>query len=134
MPMDSTRKRKIIALAAFVLMAGTLMGFFVLRARPDEKQTGPLFGAGLFGFISGGGDLEEVAEGTAGEELLMLPAGYEIYTNTDFGFSFAYPKGFTITSYPQDLGEVILVEKDTEEGFQVFVMPFDEPGPVTAER
>ena len=63
------------------------------------------------------------------------PSVYKnIYENEKYRFSFKYPEGFTPREFSDELGDVVVVEKSGEEGFQVFVTPFDEPGPVTPER
>lgn len=57
------------------------------------------------------------------------------YTNSAYGFSFAQPEGFTAIASPYgDFGEAVVIEKDETAGFQIFIIPFDEPGPITPER
>lgn len=72
------------------------------------------------------------------------------YTNSKYGFSFKHPSGFKVIYNPLEGGqEIITVEKDQSgpvpsepEGFQIFILPFDEPfdftqgkpGPITPER
>jgi len=61
-----------------------------------------------------------------------------IYQNKKYGFSIAIPEGFKVTeNNPDEDTFVVLVETDKPEekrSFQIFVMPFDEPGPVNKER
>jgi len=59
-----------------------------------------------------------------------------IYTDSQYKFSFQYPKDFTATKFREgEDGDTILIQqKDGKGGFQVFIAPFDEPGPITKER
>jgi len=59
-----------------------------------------------------------------------------IYTDSQYKFSFEYPKDFTVTKFKEgEEGDTILVQKKgSKDGFQVFISPFDEPGPLTEER
>ena len=57
-----------------------------------------------------------------------------LYTNSSYGFSFRHPDGFETTEFEDENGEVILFEKDEKASFQIFITPFDEPGPLTFER
>lgn len=63
----------------------------------------------------------------------------ETYTNEHYGFSFTHPAGLSIGSFEQGAGDVILAQSTTDtaahkESFQIYVAPFDEPGPITPER
>jgi hypothetical protein len=60
----------------------------------------------------------------------------EIYTHPELGFSFRYPRGYTLTELPQEEQGVVLVEDPTRprQWFQVFSMPYDEAGPLTEAR
>jgi len=59
-----------------------------------------------------------------------------IYTDSQYKFSFEYPKDFTVTKFQEgEDGDTILVqEKESKKSFQVFIAFFDEPGPLTKER
>lgn len=61
---------------------------------------------------------------------------YQAYTNSTYNFSFKYPEGFTMANFQEgEYGETILVrKKEGKESFQIFISPFDEPGPLTKER
>ena len=50
------------------------------------------------------------------------------------GFSFDLPKGFEYGSFPDENGELLVFEKNSREGFQIYITPFDEEGPLTPER
>ena len=66
------------------------------------------------------------------------------YKNDQYGFSFGQPDGFNISDFEEGGGKVILVKNvgssvsnnsnNYENGFQIFIAAFDEPGPITKER
>ena len=58
----------------------------------------------------------------------------ESYKAETGDFSFKYEEGMKATSSLVEGGEMITVEKDADHGFQVFILPFDEEGPITEER
>jgi hypothetical protein len=59
---------------------------------------------------------------------------FDSYTDPMYGFSISLPKDFIVSSFPQDEGEVIIAEHPTFNlGFEVFIPPFDEEGPLTAD-
>lgn len=63
------------------------------------------------------------------------PAGSSRYTHPARGFSFQYPEGFAVSSFEEGGGEMVLAEGGgTGNGFQIFIAPFDELGPITVER
>jgi hypothetical protein len=59
-----------------------------------------------------------------------------VYTDSQYNFSFQYPKSFTATKFSdQEETATILVQGEGgKTGFQIFIAPFDEPGPLTKER
>ncbi len=59
-----------------------------------------------------------------------------VFIDSQYGFSFQYPKDFTATKFREgEDGDTILIQKkDGKSGFQIFISPFDEPGPLTKER
>ena len=56
------------------------------------------------------------------------------YVNQAFGFSFVHPEEVSVTEFADEDGTIVLAQKSGGESFQVFITPFDEPGPITAER
>jgi hypothetical protein len=59
------------------------------------------------------------------------------YISSDGHFTFRYPKNLNITSYIiEGGGKKILAEEGSQakQGFEITIMPFDEPGPLTLER
>jgi hypothetical protein len=78
-----------------------------------------------------------------------------VYSDLQYNFSFQYPKDFTATKFQEgESGNTILVQyreqsniaNDSSQvstsinkypenvSFQIFISPFDEPGPLTKER
>ena len=59
---------------------------------------------------------------------------FDSYTDPTYGFSVWLPKNFIVSSLPEDQGEVIIAEHPTLNlGFEVFITPFDEEGPLTVD-
>lgn len=55
--------------------------------------------------------------------------------NSEHNFSFRYPEGFKVLFVSStDLNSIITVENEKGNGFQIFILPFDEPNPITKER
>lgn len=65
------------------------------------------------------------------------------YTHEDPIFSFRHPESFSVSAFGDEAGETVLVQAAPEMlkslnssalGFQIYITPFDEEGPITAER
>ena len=57
------------------------------------------------------------------------------YTDPDLNFFVDYPEGFTVNNTGEENVKVLVFSKaNSEESFQIFIMPYDEPGPITPER
>ena len=68
------------------------------------------------------------------QKRLVLP---QIFSHSDFRFTFSYPVGFTVSRLPQTEGGETIVVQDTKRqaGFQIHLEPFDDPDTeITAER
>lgn len=80
---------------------------------------------------SAGGGGEKVVEPKPADENVGSR-----YTNTKYNFSFIPPVGFQVSAFPEgDSGDTVLLQSaDGKSGFQIFISPFDEEGPITAER
>ena len=63
----------------------------------------------------------------------VVPATYD---NPADDFTFTYPGRFTITETPFEGGGKQITVESTEpkKGFELTILPFDEPGPLTSER
>ncbi|MEX0933682.1 MAG: hypothetical protein WD003_00255 [Candidatus Paceibacterota bacterium] len=96
-----------------------------------------LAGIGWFMYSSGGGVSVLGEYVTGGNEVEQESAGEtQTYTNQSPEFSFEYPAGFTVTSFAEGTGEVVLVQSRDNQavGMQVYFTSFDEEGPLTVER
>jgi len=59
----------------------------------------------------------------------------ERYEDEGLGFLVDYPEGFTVNNTEEESVKVLVFsKKDSDESFQIFIMPYDEPGPITPER
>ncbi len=57
------------------------------------------------------------------------------YTHPVYGFRLRYPKDFTVQDLQDERGELVLVENPAiGMGFQMYITPDDETGPLTAAR
>ncbi|MDO8728835.1 MAG: hypothetical protein Q7K26_02965 [bacterium] len=57
------------------------------------------------------------------------------YEDEELSFLVDYPEGFTVNNTGEENVKVLVFsKKDSQESFQIFVMPYDEPGPITPER
>jgi len=118
-------KNKIFIIALVVLLAGALGWFLILRKNPVQP----------------GGETGNENENIGQDKTFTVAPSEEnkennIYTDSQYKFSFEYPKDFTATKFREgEEGDTILVQKKgSKDGFQIFISPFDEPGPLTEER
>ena len=59
----------------------------------------------------------------------------ERYEDEELGFFVDYPEGFMVNNTEEENVKVLVFSKaNSEESFQIFIMPYDEPGPITPER
>ena len=60
----------------------------------------------------------------------------EVYEDPQGRFTFKHPENFTVSVYPDELGEMLVLQgKNANEGFQMRIQPIDEDLTViTAER
>ena len=56
------------------------------------------------------------------------------YYSLDYNFFLDIPKGFRFSEIQDNGGTVILAEGGNGKSFQIFITPFDEPGPLTPDR
>ncbi len=112
-------------------LAVALGGAFFFMHRPPAASSGAALSASA------------VAPSTSsalgpGQSVTALSPSEKKYTDASTGFSFAYPAGFTISSFgsPYDAsGETVLLQEDEgSKGLQVLVTPFDESVVLTAAR
>jgi len=118
------KKIKIFIIAAIILLTIALGWFFFLQKTPVEP-----------------GDKTEVKNESIDQEKTFEIIESEnnennIYTDSQYKFSFEYPKDFTATKFQEgEYGETILVSREgSKDSFQIFISSFDEPEPLTKER
>jgi len=59
----------------------------------------------------------------------------ERYEDEGLGFFVDYPEGFTVNNTEEENVKVLVFSKaNSQESFQIFIMPYDEPGPITPDR
>ena len=57
------------------------------------------------------------------------------YKDGQYGFSLSYPKSFNVSDFDDSGGKMILFKNAaSDNGFQIFITAFDEPGVITKER
>jgi hypothetical protein len=67
--------------------------------------------------------------------LTQQPEDLTTYLHPVYGFSSPYFKDFTVQEIEEDRGELVLVQNPAVGmGFQIFITPDDEIGPLTAAR
>lgn len=134
--MDSTDLKKKISWFVFfvIIITGiSLTGHFWPKEINRSAREG-------IGAQVSGGSIELLADDTASDARIMDNSSVEgesesMYRHPSGAFSFHYPHDFRINSTPYEKnGEVITFEKDDDTGFQIFLSPFDEEGPLTKER
>jgi hypothetical protein len=118
-------KKTIVIIIIVVLLAGALGWFLILRKNPVQ----PGEETGNENEIAGQDKTYTVVPSEENKE-------NNVYTDSQYKFSFEYPKDFTATKFREgEEGDTILVQKQgSKDGFQIFITPFDEPGPLTEER
>ena len=72
---------------------------------------------------------------SSGDYAKLLREQGKIYEEFDVMFRFLYPPDFTVTEIDDELGYTILAQNSAKKAaFQIFLNPFDEPGPITPAR
>ncbi len=101
------------------------------------------FGSGAFYFLKKGGPASSKTAlpdfnfgnsfntASANPDISAYPQYYE---NTEYGFIFSYPDGFSVKEIDEDGGFTVLAEGSGNKIFQIFIQSFDEEGPLTPER
>ena len=108
-------------IASIIVLIIAVFGFFFFRNEDSFSNLPSLNFANIFNVGNPSASLPQAP--AEGQE--MTPdSAYTLSVPSDFKKITNYEEGFEITTY----------EKNNKEGFQIFVMPFDEPGPLTHER
>jgi len=115
-------KKLLIIIAIIIVLGGAI--FFIASNKKTPQQT------------PGGAENEIPGQEKTFNIAPSDNAENSIYTDSQYKFSFEYPKDFTATKFQEgEDGDSILVQKQgSKDGFQIFIAPFDEPGPLTKER
>ena len=134
-------KTKIIIIIAAVLLGAG--GVFLVIGSNNEGGLASL----NLPFIFKGEQSKEEPKGESGQEETVPDFALEtkesssdsskvVYYHPKYGFSFECDKSLKVTAFDEGgYGETILAQGDNEKnGFQIFVSPFDEAGPITPER
>lgn len=110
------KKNKIPKYIYIIILAGALFvyGYFFRGNEAEKANTNP--------------DTEVPSESVNNQT--DMP---EVFFGSDFSFN--YPSSYEFTEQDdQSGGEVAFFQSDSGSAFQVFIMPFDEEGPMTPER
>ena len=128
-----TRKIQRIGIIVGLLLAGGAAFFLFNRGAIDPVSLSAL------NFLNFGTADQPSVGGTPTADQPDIGVGISeesaVFTHPDLGFSFEIPEGFSATAFDENNGKMVLVQGETNaEAFQIFAIPFDEPGPITAER
>lgn len=109
-------KKLIVKLAvALVLLVAVIGSVFVVMQQKEKKDLAELEAPA------------PVVDETVSESV-------KTYTHPDFGFSFEYPDKFTLGNFPEEGGDMLVVQgADGKNGFQVFVSPYEEETQLSLE-
>jgi len=143
-------KNKIILFAFISVLALGGAGYFAADkffGKFEADQNHPaltvgdwwLGGGGSEGSVSVGGETNTGESGNSGGKVVAPLTSNDLnqtFSNDVYEFSFKFPDGFSVTPMYEDSGDVFLLSRPaSEQGFQVFVVPFDEPSTeLTPER
>lgn len=119
-------KKTVILIAGIVIL---IIFFFI-----NNKFDFDLSQIGLGQMGDSNSRKEEIpkdTDATANIQEYLDTRKWKTYQTKDF--SFKYDERFKITNTLNNGNEITTAEDD-KFGFQIFIMPFDEPGPITPER
>jgi hypothetical protein len=109
----------VIGVAAVLL----LLVFVFWRGDAPMDTVGPITGSENVE----NGDVSAERDTKTNQEL-------QTYTHPTHGFTFSYPKGYTIGTFPEEGGEIVLVQGgEATKGFQMFISSYDESAPLSQE-
>src|SRR3989344_116450 len=127
------KKTKIIAVITVVLLLTVAVGWFLFSKkdwRGNSASPSATLGGGK-NSENGGTSPSDSAEQTAEKN------DREVYVSP-LGFSFFHSTDLTVTAFDEGQGAMFLVRDQKNAGskreFQIFAVPFDEGGPLTAAR
>jgi hypothetical protein len=109
-----------------IILAAAAVGFWNAKVRVPESESALIYKP-IDRLTEKG--VEEIERQEAAN--YGIKQGLEKY-ESGRGFSFWHP-GFKASAVPNNNGELLTFDKGPVS-FQIFIMPFDEPGPITPER
>jgi hypothetical protein len=90
-----------------------------------------ILSAGIFSYASRGNSAAALSMTGVAQTLATssVPSGYLPYANRGFHFSLDYPNNLKVQEYQEQDGGFTVVFQDptTNEGFEVYAIPYDEP-------
>lgn len=108
------RSQQIVIALAMLATLGSA-SYFGLRAIYKASE-GDKVGNEIF-------DMGTAAENSTTENSSSTIA----FTHPDFGFTITYPSNYTLGSFPEGDGDMVLLQdKTSKKGFQVFISAYDE--------
>jgi len=130
-------KKKLIFVIILIVIALAVTLYFILSSKNQrdiqEDQEAPLY--------NNHNENNELRKNTPLQENTFNITESDnpknnLYIDSQYGFLFQYPKGFTVTKFSEteDSNTILIQKKETNQGFQIFISSFDEPGPLTKER
>ena len=129
----SNKMIKILTLF-FIIAAAVILWFFYGSKNEDKTSVKPDSSMAIF--------KEEKSEKTVSVSSVLAPpdsasAQTKKYENTQYGFSFNYPAGFTTSEFLESDGKnaLIIQNKKTNQVIQIYITSYDDPDfAVSAER
>lgn len=125
-------KIKIFAAIIVVVLAGG--GMYYLKGKPLRQAQGKHASDYFSDLKQLGRKFSGESQKTSENQSSNSSGKLEIYKNSQYGFSFSYPKGFNVSEFDDGGGKIILVKNvgssvsnNSENGFQIFIAAFDEP-------
>lgn len=122
-----------------VLIVGSL-GFFIFKKQGDDNSPVSVSESASDSFFTPvdqnqGADFSD-NQPPAKNFVSSRQSLTKTYFSEKLGFSFNYPEGFNVSGFAEgEIGYTILAQKaGSRESFQIFVLDFDEPGPITPPR
>lgn len=125
-----------IVIATIILVGGV----FITFNNTKDNKTGDLFSINFVEQTDAqenikAGNSEGITFENISNVLGALPTKHLLYSNDRYKFSFEYRDGITVSSFREGVGDMVLMQsKDAKTSAQIFIIPFDEKGPITSAR
>jgi len=125
-----------ILILFFIIAAAVILWFFYGSKNEGKTTTSPDSSTAIF--------KEEKSEKTISVSSVLAPSDSDSdsaqtkkYENTQYGFSFKYPAGFTTSEFFESDGKnaLIIQNKKTNQVIQIYITSYDDPNfTVSAEQ